>query len=136
MKKIIQFVKKEWGMLLILVTIAGILTLVLRTDSILRPIEKMIEDPEALFRFKYSYDVVRSFDNIHFVHLKNPDYYDDQVIQRRIGREVCDEEIRYCEVYFFKNRGEIPASFPIDRSVIPVGLFEYKNGKQKLRALF
>ena len=75
--------------------------------------------------------------NSHFIYV-HPEFLGERVKQRETGRVICKEvfkEIDYCEIYFFKNKEEVPMKFPIMNRIHPIGYYEFKNGKEKFKAL-
>lgn len=90
-----------------------------------------------------SEDEPKGFDNIsqdgasYFVYVDEK-IRGDRLKQLTYGSNLCIEtykEINYCEVYYFADRKDVPKTFPIVNRIRPIGLFELKYGKRKLKML-
>jgi hypothetical protein len=93
------------------------------------------EDPKKL---PEGYEIVRSDNRHHFVFISDTDLLGNKVSQRETARKICKvifEQLDYCEVFYFKNKSDIPTQFPIMNRVNALGTYELKGQEEKFRVL-
>jgi len=83
------------------------------------------------------FEMVTSDGESHFM-LVDEKHWGDRLQQRMVGAKVCSSMFKdnnYCEVYYFANKEDIPATFPIVNRLYPIGVFEMKYGHKSLKTL-
>ncbi len=89
------------------------------------------------FRLPKGFEKVAVDNNSYFIAL-DEEFWGDRIKQREVGDKICEKKYKennYCEVYYFASRDDIPESFPILNRMNPIGIYENKYGKRKLRSL-
>jgi hypothetical protein len=89
------------------------------------------------YKLPKGFEKVAVDSNAYFIAL-DEEFWGDRLKQREVGDKICEKKYKkdnYCEVYYFANKDDIPESFPIMNRINPIGIYENKYGKRKLRSL-
>jgi Tfp pilus assembly protein PilP len=83
------------------------------------------------------FELIGTDGNAHFVYVA-PENYGEKVRQREAGRIICTEIFDnkdYCEVYYWKEKKDVPVKFPIVNRKTLIGLYKMKGEQITLKAL-
>ncbi len=88
-------------------------------------------------RLPVGFELVSRHGPSYFVYV-HPEHWGKRIEQKDVGRAICTgvfDSKKYCEVYYFAAKRDIPQKFPITNRIKPIGQFEMKDGVQSFRAL-
>ncbi len=83
------------------------------------------------------FEKISNHESSYFVFV-HEEYWGNKAKQRKVGADICKDEYirsRYCEVYFFASKNDIPKQFPILNRMNPIGMYEMKYGERRLKTL-